>query len=135
MITHMMILTMLTQLSTIEGQVRDARTHAPMACAAVELLRERIPVDRALADRDGRFRFTNLIPDTYAVLVDCFGFETSVVAADLLRGVDTHIAIDLSAVFKPSLTGPLVVSARDFMVPKNARKEFDRARKELKRQD
>ena len=131
MITDFIVLVMLAQASAIEGQVRDARTHNTIASVKVELSYEGIPLDTQYTGPDGRFRFASVIPYSYAISAVYDGYNPAAVELE----IPTPVIIELTRTIKPSRNAPPVVSLREYMAPENARKEFDRARKEMHRRD
>jgi tetratricopeptide (TPR) repeat protein len=133
MLVHSLIFTMLTQFGAIEGQVRDARTHMPITLAKVELWTLQTPVNLQHTNSDGRFHFVNLADGDYSISVSYSGYQPAYVDISMpLAGLPIVIDIvrrETSPTIQPS------ISLREYLVPKNARKEFDRARKEVTRQD
>ena len=75
MITQTLIFALLAQVSAIEGEVRDSRTHTPIPFARVELFRSQTPVTRQSTGPDGRFQFGFLPPAHYVLVVDVSGYE------------------------------------------------------------
>jgi len=134
MIASFLIAAMLTQGPMITGQVRDARTHSTIPYAKVELSRGHIPVDQQYTDNDGRFGFEDVSPERYTISVSHAGYVST--AVDLfIQRTPSQIAIDLVESNASPVKGTAIVSARDYLVPKIARKEFDRAKKELSKSD
>src|SRR5262249_10530526 len=134
MITNFMLLAMLTQVSTINGQLRDARTHETIASARVELLFDGSPVDLQYSDHDGRFAFVNVMARRYKVSAAFSGYDTAVADVDPLGS--TWLLIEINRTIKPATNdAPVVMSRRDYVVPEHARQEFDRGQKEIRRQD
>jgi tetratricopeptide (TPR) repeat protein len=129
MITHTLIFAVLAQVSAIYGEVRDSRTHAPIAFARVELLRSQTPVSRELTGSDGRFGFGLLSPAQYVASVDISGYEPISVDFDPETTV-LPIIIEMNRKRVPRSDQQSVVSIKQLM-PKGATKEFDRARKEV----
>jgi tetratricopeptide (TPR) repeat protein len=133
MLVHSLIFTMLTQFGAIEGQVRDARTHMPITLAKVELWTLQTPVNLQHTNSDGRFQFVNLADGDYSISVSYSGYQPAYVDISMpLAGLPIVIDIvrrETSPTIQPS------ISLREYLVPKNARKEFGRARKEVTRQD
>lgn len=133
------VLVALTSLSglgeaeTLEGHVRDSRTHGGLAFAKVELLDRGVPIDRGFTNKEGEFRFVNLISQSYTVSAASPGYADAAVDVDM--ATRTRVDVELRRTTQPVQRTPPVVSLREYTVPENARKEFDRARKEIKRQD
>jgi tetratricopeptide (TPR) repeat protein len=126
---------MLAQLSTIEGQVRDLHTHNAIPVARVELSRAQLPIDWQYSNSDGRFRFMHLAPAHYTVSVDYSAYETAVVEFDVPATL-SPITIELARKPKaPAVEVTKIVPLREYLVPKKARKEFDRARQDVRRHD
>jgi tetratricopeptide (TPR) repeat protein len=125
---------MLTQFGAIEGQVRDARTHMPITLAKVELWTLQTPVNLQHTNSDGRFQFVNLADGDYSISVSYSGYQPAYVDISMpLAGLPIVIDI-VRRETSPTNIQPSI-SLREYLVPKNARKEFDRARKEVTRQD
>ncbi|PYS36019.1 MAG: hypothetical protein DMG14_25680 [Acidobacteria bacterium] len=134
MFTHSLIWMMFTQFAVIEGQVRDARTHGAIPLARVELWHAQLPVDGQYTDSEGRFRFAYPTGGRYMISADSSGYVPSAVEIDTSPA---RSVIDIELVpNKPSPTKlQPVIGVREYLVPKNARNEFDRARKEAKQQN
>jgi tetratricopeptide (TPR) repeat protein len=134
MLVQSLIFTMLTQFGAIEGQVRDARTHMPITLAKVELWTLQTPVNLQHTNSDGRFQFVNLADGDYSISVSYSGYQPAYVDISMpLAGLPIVIDI-VRRETSPTNIQPSI-SLREYLVPKNARKEFDRARKEVTRQD
>ena len=128
MITHTLIFALLAQVSAIEGEVRDSRTHTPIPFARVEVFRSQIPVTRQSTGPDGRFQF-GLPPAHYVISVDVSGYEsTSMDFESELSVLPMIIEVNRKRV-SPSDHQPVVSLNR--LMPKGATKEFDRARKKV----
>src|SRR5215831_18433321 len=84
MLTHSLILALVTQLATIEGQVRDARTHNAISLASVEVWSLQTPVDQHYTDRDGRFLIAHLTEGHYTISVSHSGYKPSQVQIDAI---------------------------------------------------
>jgi predicted Zn-dependent protease len=130
MITHTLIFALLSQVSAIEGEVRDSRTHTPIPFARVELFRSQTPVTRQSTGPDGRFQFGFLPPAHYVIAVDVSGYEPTSMDFESEMSVLPMIIEVTRKRVSPSDQQP-VVSINQLM-PKSAMKEFDRARKEIK---
>src|SRR5215813_5491150 len=133
MLVHSLIFTMLTQFGAIEGQVRDARTHMPITLAKVELWTLQRPVDLQHTNADGRFQFVNLGEGDYSISVSYSGYQPAYVDISMPLGLPVVIEIVRRETSPTNIQRS--TSLREYLVPKNARKEFDRARKEVTRQD
>jgi tetratricopeptide (TPR) repeat protein len=134
MLVHSLIFTMLTQFGAIEGQVRDARTHMPITLAKVELWTSQMPVNLQHTNADGRFQFASLADGDYSISVNYFGYQPAYVDISMPLAA-LPIVIDIVRRETSPTTIQPSISLREYLVPKNARKEFDRARKEATRQD
>jgi hypothetical protein len=62
--------------ANLEGRVYVAGTHDAVPLTRVRLERLGLPIQEVTA-RDGRFRFGNLLPGRYTVIVDSPGYEAS----------------------------------------------------------
>src|SRR5262245_37219867 len=123
-----------TQFVHIEGQVRDARTHGPIPLARVELSSVRLPFERIDTNNEGRFHFAYITKGRYTISVDSPGYQRSSIEIDI--PADAYgMLIELMPKKTPKANPRAVVSVRDYPAPKNARKEFDRAREEVKKQN
>jgi tetratricopeptide (TPR) repeat protein len=128
MVTHSLIFAMFVQFGGLSGQVRDARTHGAIRMASVELWNSQAPVDRTYTDLDGGFRFAVLGTGHFTVVVNYPEYETSYVQIDAPMA---PIMIELVRKQSSATNLRPSVSVREFRVPKSAREEFDRARKEV----
>jgi len=136
MLTQLLLLALAAQLATsttIEGQVRDARTGRGIAGARVELSYGQTPVESRYSDADGRFRFANVASGRYRISVHYTGYESSSVELDVPW--DTFTVVDLTRKRTPSTDVEPVISVRQYLVPKDVRKEFELARKAAQKQD
>jgi tetratricopeptide (TPR) repeat protein len=125
---------MVAQFAAIDGQVRDIRTRQAIPFARVELLLAQTPIDWQYTDHDGRFHFTRLGASLYRISVVLDGYEPA------LAEVDTSVSsfpMTIELLQKKTLpqSGQLIISTREYLMPDGARKEFDRARKDAKKQD
>jgi tetratricopeptide (TPR) repeat protein len=128
------LLLSLTQFAQIDGQVRDARTRGPIPLASVELSSVHLPFERTNTDTEGRFHFGYVINGRYTISVDSPEYQRSSIEIDI--PADAYgLVIELARKKTRKTNTPLVVSVREYPVPKSARKEFDRARQEVKRQN
>ena len=99
--------------------------------ASVELWNSQTPVDQQHTDGDGRFHFFLTGTGRYTITVDYFGYDRNQVPVDM-SAASFPIVIELVR-RKNSITKLRPeISVREFLVPKSARQEFDRARKEAK---
>jgi tetratricopeptide (TPR) repeat protein len=118
----------------LEGRVRDARTHMGLPYVKVELLYTGIRVGLEYTDTDGRFIFASVEPRSYTVQVALMGYNSMSLAVD--TNSQTYLELELS---KPALNttphGAPSVSVQKLLVPENARKEFERAEKDIERKD
>jgi tetratricopeptide (TPR) repeat protein len=122
----------LAETRSLDGQIRDSRTHTKLPYVKVELLYRGIPLAVEFTDDDGRFFFSNVEPRYYTVSATLSGYDavSFSVATD-----ETRIDFELNRTAPPSQRIAPLVSLREYMVPENAKKEFARAQKELDRQD
>jgi tetratricopeptide (TPR) repeat protein len=125
---------MVAQFAAIEGQVRDNRTRQVIPFAKVELLLAQTPVDRQYTDQDGHFHFTRISASFYRISVLSDGYEPALAEIDMTTS-SFPVTIELQKKRAAPQNGQLVISMREYLVPEGARKEFDRARKEAKKQD
>src|SRR5262245_54215605 len=125
----------LAALLTLEGRVRDSRTHMGLPYAKVELLCAGVRIGLDYTDIDGRFRFTNLEPRTCTVLVALAGYNTMSVAVDTSN--ESYIELELMrpAIKAPPQPGSPQVPVQEYLVPRNAQKEFALAQKDIERKD
>jgi tetratricopeptide (TPR) repeat protein len=133
MTTQTLLLLVLTQLGTINGQIRDLRTHAAIPMARVELLRARTPVDTEITDSEGRFRFTYVAPGPYTISVDHADYQASSIEIDA-PSTAFPVFVDLARK-RVVETKASVRPLREYLVPKGAQKEFDRGRDSVRQQD
>jgi tetratricopeptide (TPR) repeat protein len=134
MLAQSLIFAMLAQVAVISGQVRDARTHSAIAMAAVELWKSQTPVDLQHTDVEGRFHFAAPEAGHFTVAVDYPGYEKNYLQVDMSPGV-FPIVVELVRKTNSGTNLRPSISVREFLVPKNARQEFDRARKEAAQQN
>jgi Flp pilus assembly protein TadD len=133
MITNFTIFAMLMQFANVDGQVREAQTRKPLPSVKVELLHQGVPNGLDFTDLDGRFRFLNVSPGTYTILAAFPGYDSK--AFEFNPAMRSTMEIELTRTAGRKQKVAPVVSLRDYMIPETARKEFDRARKEIQRQD
>lgn len=121
------------QIASVDGQVRDAQNRKALAMVRVELLHAGVPSATEYTDPEGRFHFGNVFPGSYTISAAFAGYAT--------RGIDFDTTmsgpfeIDLTRTVDHPQPGSSVISVREYMMPDAARKEFDQAQKDLKRQD
>jgi tetratricopeptide (TPR) repeat protein len=120
---------------TLEGRVRDSRTHMGLPYAKVELLCAGVRIGLNYTDIDGRFRFPNLEPRTCTVSVALAGYNSVSVAVD--TSDERYIELEL---MRPAINAPPQpvspqVSVQDYLIPRNAQKEFALAQKDIERKD
>ena len=131
MLTPSLILTLITQVAAIEGQVRDAVTHAPIRTAKVELWHAQIPVARQYTDGDGGFRFSPIPAGNYMISVDHSEYDSS--SLNVETPLTPRINVELVRKKTADANRGRVVTLREFLVPPSAQKEFAIARKEISR--
>src|SRR5438132_588949 len=97
MITNIVLFLVLTQLSTIDGRVRDGRNHAAIAFARIELWSAQRLTDVQYSDDDGRFHFDDVESGAYTISVAQTGYQTAITELDRPRGPG-RISIELTPV-------------------------------------
>src|SRR5437867_12105520 len=133
MITNLAIFAMLMQVVSLEGRVRDAQTGKPLQLVRIQLLSRSTPANLEYTDVEGRFRFANVVPGSYTISAVSAGYEAKNIEWDVtIRG-----PLEIELLRKADRADPssAVVSIRDYLIPGSARKEFERSRKEIKRDD
>jgi tetratricopeptide (TPR) repeat protein len=134
MIETVLLVTFFTQAARIEGQVMDARTHAGVAFAAVELRRHNFQTDKQYTDSGGMFHFEAVAPDSYSIWVTHEDYAPAVVDIERMQ-MASRISIELTRPNPVKTPVEPVLSAKRFMIPENARKEFERGQKEVQRRN
>src|SRR5215471_14327771 len=134
MITAVLLFTAFTQAARIEGQVIDARTHAGVEFAAVELRRHNFQIDKQYTDSDGMFHFEAVAPDSYSIWITHQDYAPAVVDIERMQ-MASRVSIELTQPNPSKIRVEPVISAKRFMIPENARKEFERGQKEIQRQN
>jgi tetratricopeptide (TPR) repeat protein len=126
--TPILALALAAQISAIQGEVRDAQSHNVIPFARVTLSSARTTVDWRYADQNGRFYFAGLPDATYYVLsVDHPSYNSvELDGSSLLAALPALIRMEL--VPREKRISGSAVSASELSIPKNARKELDRAR-------
>ena len=133
MITTMLLLATIVA-ADIDGQVFVSGRNEAVPFAKVALLHSQRPVDEQYTDGLGRFRFTALAPGRYTISVESNGYERATVEVDLVSSTDGGNAfVELRKSKAKSESGPAVMSLRAYAVPREAQKEFGRARDRMKR--
>src|SRR5262245_32121328 len=116
MITNLIFMAMLAQVSTVNGQLRDARTHATIASAKVQLLSEGTPVDLQYTDHDGRFGFINVMPRRYRISAAHPDYDSAVSDVDLLDSA--WLVLEMKRTMKPAPNNvPAIVSLNEYVAP------------------
>jgi tetratricopeptide (TPR) repeat protein len=116
---------------SLEGQVRDSRTHAGLPFVKLELQNSSSRVGIEYSDNDGRFVFGNVAPGTYKLSATLQGYEGVAVAVDTTY--QNRVEVELTRPAPPVRPLLPTVSVREYLVPEAARKEFDRAQKDIDR--
>ncbi|HYR90831.1 MAG TPA: tetratricopeptide repeat protein [Terriglobia bacterium] len=133
MITGILLFTILAQ---IEGRVFTAGGNHAVPFAKVALIQSGQPVSEQYTDSLGRFRFPVVAQGRYFISVEHPEYERATVEMDAFSPVDHgNVTIELRPAGGRRGTGPVVMSLRDYRIPKDAQKEFDRARDRMKRGD
>jgi tetratricopeptide (TPR) repeat protein len=133
MITNITIFSLLMQFASVDGHVRDAQNRNTLPLVRIELLHQGVPSALEYSDAGGQFHFANVVPGSYTISATSLGYDPKSVAFDTDRDSSFEIELTRTADHKQSVSP--VVSVRDYMVPETAKKEFDRARKDIQRQD
>ena len=133
MITNLTIFAMLMQVVSLEGRVRDAQTGKPLQLVRIQLLSRGTPINLEYTDVEGRFRFANVVHGSYMISAVSAGYEARNIEWDVT--IPAPLEIELTRTADRAGPSGSVVSIRDYLIPGSARKEFERARKEIKRQD
>ncbi len=125
---------MAAQVLVIQGEVRNARSHDVSPFAKVVLSSARTTVGTQYTDQHGRFRFPALPDDAYYLLsVDHPSYRTTELdGAALLVAPASALQIDLVPAKSEMPGSAAAVPVAELMMPKGARKEFDRARTYVK---
>ncbi len=121
------------QFAAIDGHVRDARTRQPLPLVRIELSHLGVAAAVQYTDAEGHFHFGNLIPENYVISAASLGYESNTIAVN--PRMDDAVAIELNRTSDHTEGVPPVISLREYMVPRTARLEFNKARKEMKRHD
>jgi Flp pilus assembly protein TadD len=131
MITTVLVLAI--GMTQIEGQVFVAGVNQAAAYAHIELVRSGRQVAEQYADGHGRFRFSGVAPGRYTVAVRSRGYESLEAEVDLMSDPSTATVL-LELRKKPSRSArPTVVGLQQYMIPRNAQKEFERGRNAMQR--
>ena len=120
---------------SLDGQIRDSRTHATLSFVKVELLYRGVRVGLEYTDQDGRFSFGIVEPGPYTISATLAGYSGVALAVDMISESGHRIDLELNRPAAPVQRGAPVVSLSEYMIPEAAKKEFARARKELDRED
>jgi len=118
------------QFATISGSVYDAQTRSPLAMVRLELMQQGVPRAMDYTDTEGQFHFRNVPIGSYTITATAQGYDSTSVEFDSNMGGPLEVALSQNA--RHGQPGPAVISAREYMLPEAARKEFDRAQKEIK---
>src|ERR1051326_5712095 len=128
MITNLTLFLTFMQFATIDGRVYDAQSRRALALVRVELLQQGVPRAMDYTDADGQFHFRNVSIGTYTISVTTLGYDSTSVEFD--SNMPFPLEVALSRTVRHGQPDPAVISAREYMLPEAARKEFDRAQKE-----
>ena len=113
----------------ITGQVRYAEGGQPAFQILIRLERyDGGVIDQQYTDRTGRFRFTNLRPLTYNVMIHTSGFQDAQQQVELFTKNSDYLQFSLrpDGSARGASLGPAVII--DVKVPLEARKEFEKGR-------
>jgi Flp pilus assembly protein TadD len=99
----------------------------------VELLYRDVRIDLDFTNEEGRFLFARVEPRNYTILASLQGYDA--VSFGVNASTQSHIELELTRTRQSVRETQAVVSVRSYLVPKNAQKEFDRARKAIERND
>lgn len=119
----------------IRGQIRNADGGGaiPNAIVMLEGPRDR---KQATSDRRGRFIFAALPSGSYTIRVSMLGFKTAIERFMLLNASIIDAVIRLTPEKKRTAKiSSKPISVRVALIPKEARKEFERGTKELHKQN
>src|ERR1044071_7853687 len=116
--------------STIHGQVRHAKGGAPAERIFVRLERTTGGViDEVFTDRTGKFRFSNLLPEQYYVIVHGYGYKEQQQHVDLKTTTSQYLSFSIEPdnleADATKATGAGVVDAK---VPVAAQEEYSKGR-------
>ena len=128
--TPTLVLAFAAQIFVIQGEVRDTQSHQVIPFARVTLSSTRTPIDSQYTDQSGRFRFAGLPGSPYFLLsVDHPSYNVAELDGEsILAALPALVRIELVPRQSIVSTLPNTVSIDELLLPKNARKEFDRAR-------
>ena len=132
MIVNVFVFAVLMQVSTINGQVRDAQTHATIPSSKVELSNAGHTEDVQYSDADGRFYFPDVDSGVHTMSVTHAGYNTITIRLDKARAL-SRVEIELTPIVEAKTIGPAVISVQQYAAPASARKLFDRAKKEMQK--
>ena len=133
MITNVTMFSLLMQFASVDGHVRDARTHKPLQLVRIELSQLGAASNTQYTDLDGRFHFPSVMAGNYTITAVSIGYESRIVDLSLQGGDSLEIELTPTAHHNQGV--PPVVSVREYMNGKTAREEFEKAKREIKRRD
>jgi tetratricopeptide (TPR) repeat protein len=120
--------------TSIHGQARDAKTHAPIQHVIVTAASENSGnADQCETDSRGKFDFQGLYPSVYVVKIRVPGYQDESQRLDLTVSGNSYIDFELQPVprdGKSEVPGG-ALDAREVAVPEKARKEFTKGRQLL----
>jgi tetratricopeptide (TPR) repeat protein len=112
--------------SEIEGRVRLTGGGSLVKRATAQLLRNGVVVEERLVSSDGRFEFRSLPVGTYTVRVRAEGFLDEEISTDLRRNDFREVvSMELRPVARKPEGPALTVSAADFQIPRDAKRDFE----------
>ena len=104
--------------------------------ARVAVVQSGQPVNEQYTDSLGRFGFSLPAQGRYFISVEHPAYERATIEMDAFSPGDHGIVtIELRPAAGRRAPGPIVMPLQDYLIPKDARKEFDRARGRMKRGD
>lgn len=118
-------------LASFGGQVRVIGQGYLQGPAKVKLLRLGEPVSEQFTDLAGQFQFPDVSPGPYIIAVEYPGAESAFVSVDVL-GSQRDFIVELGQRRVVDTKSPYPVPLAEYQIPRPARQEFDRARKEQK---
>jgi tetratricopeptide (TPR) repeat protein len=130
MVAQIIAFSILAQVSTIYGQIRDAKTRAPLNGVRIVIQVRGVPVSTALTDVDGRFALAVDVSGRVTLSVERYGFDSKTIEVEALDSNALHF--DLTPSAAPHQSGAAAtVEIRELMAPESARRAFHNAQKRI----